>query len=231
MLRGVVFLPAICALWVLTASAAAVAQPASAPAAIAASQDSPLDQAKAAQTKAAQLFREGNFSAAADLLRFAYASDSRPILLFNAGQAYRKAERALDAKTMYEQFLVAAPEHPLGPEARGYIKDMELFLAMQARAKEVALELEEQLAAKQTIEKEAALKLEEERRRSLQIKQDLLHTQTQLENDRKKLASRRRWLLGIGITAAVVVAGVSISVGATFYDRASTNGGTVDIEK
>jgi len=238
---GLSFLVMLAVVFVGTAAASAQPSPAAvaerpraapseepAPAALGLS----LAEAKVAQDKAAELFREDQFTAAAELLRQAYLGDSRPILLFNAGQAYRKAERALEAKAMYEKFLAAAPEHPLGPETRGYIKDMELFIAMQARAKEVALNLEEQLVATQTSEKQAARRLEEERLRSQQIRQALLQTQTQLERDRKKLVSRRRWILGLGIGSSLAVAAiVGVTVGLISNARASTDGGTALIAK
>ena len=190
----------------------------------------PLADAKATQARAAQLFRDKQFAEAAELLQAAYVHDPRPILLFNAGQAYRKAERAAEAKSMYEQFLAAAPGHPLVPETRGYIKDMESLSAMQLRVKQVSLALEEQLAATQLSEKQAAQTLEQERQRSLQISQALLHTQAQLERDRQKLASRRRWILGLalGIPAAVAAV-VGGAAGAYVSSRASTDGGTVTI--
>lgn len=191
-----------------------------------------LADAKAAQARAAQLFREKQFAEAAELLRVAYLHDPRPILLFNAGQAYRKAERAVEAKSMYEQFLAAAPGHPLAPETRGYIKDMEALSAMQLRVTQVSLALEEQLAATQISEKQAAATLEQERQRSLGMRQALLHTQAQLERDRKKLVSRRRWIVGLalGIPAAVAAI-IGGAAGVFISSRASTDGGTVVIER
>lgn len=210
----------------------AQAQPASEPTPSAAPEPSqdPLAEAKATQARAAQLFRDKQFAEAAELLQAAYVHDPRPILLFNAGQAYRKAERAAEAKSMYEQFLKAAPGHPLALETRGYIKDMESLSAMQLQVKQVSLALEEQLAATQLSERQAAQTLEQERQRSLQIRQALLNTQAQLERDRQKLASRRRWIVGLalGIPAAVAAI-VGGAAGAYISSRASTDGGTVTI--
>jgi tetratricopeptide (TPR) repeat protein len=90
-------------------------------------------EAKMAQAQAAELFHQGRFAEAAELLRYAYAGDPHPILLFNAGQAYRKAERALEAKYMYERFVQTAPDHPLAPEARGYMKDIRPLRPTQRR--------------------------------------------------------------------------------------------------
>lgn len=215
-----------------TARGRAQAQPASerTPSAAPEAPADPLAAAKATQARAAQLFRDQQFAEAAELLKSAYVDDPRPILLFNAGQAYRKAERAAEAKSMYEQFLKAAPGHPLAPETRGYIKDMESLSAMQLQVKQVSLALEEQLAATQLSERQAAQTLEQERQRSLQIRQALLNTQAQLERDRQKLASRRRWIVGLalGIPAAVAAI-VGGAAGAYLSSRASTDGGTVTI--
>jgi tetratricopeptide (TPR) repeat protein len=190
--------------------------------------EDPVAEAKAAETKAAQLFRENRFTEAAELLRLAYDKQPRPILLFNAGQAFRKAEHAEEAKAMYEQFLAAAPEHALSAEARGYIKDMETLLSVQERAKQVAFALEEQLAATQTSQKQVARKLEEERQRSLQIQQDLLRTQAQLEH--QKYVAHRRLVLGlsIGIPLLALAAG-AIGLGGYFSARVHTTGGTITL--
>lgn len=187
---------------------------------------------KALQARAAQLFHANQFVEAAELLQLVYKSEPRPILLFNAGQAYRKAERAAEAQAMYEQFLTVAPAHALAPEARGYIKDMAALLAMQQRAREVALALEEHLAATESSKQQAALALQQERQRAQSIKQALLRTEVQLAQDRKKLASRRRWILGLAlgipVTMAAIIGGAA---GAFYYSRASTDGGTAVIEK
>jgi hypothetical protein len=83
---------------------------------------------------ASALFKVGNYLEAASELNLAYALVPQPIYLFNIAQAYRKAQRAAAAKVMYEKFLEAAPNHPLAPEARGYMADMEaLAHAQEAR--------------------------------------------------------------------------------------------------
>lgn len=191
-----------------------------------------LAAARAAQARAARLFRDNQFIEAAELLQLAYQYDARPILLFNAGQAYRKAERAAEAKSLYEQFLVAAPQHALVPETRGYLRDMEALIAMQLRAQQVALALEEQLAAQQSSEKQAALALSQERQRALQIQKALLQTQEQLARDRQKLRSRRRWILGLAIGIPLAMGAIVGSLaGGLYYSRASTDGGTAVITK
>ncbi len=134
-------------------------------------------EAQEAKSKASQLFHENRFVEAAQLLRMAYSGDPRPILLFNAGQAYRRAEMPQEARAMYEQFLALAPDHVLAGETRGYIKDMEALEATQAHAKLVTFALEERLEQVKTREQQAAMKLEKERQAALQAKQALTLTQ------------------------------------------------------
>jgi tetratricopeptide (TPR) repeat protein len=187
-------------------------------------------EAKAAQQRAAQVFREGKFVEAAELLLFAYGSDPRPILLFNAGQAYRKAEHPEEAKLTYERFVAAAPDHALVPETRGYIKDMETLLATQARSRQVALELEDRLEKTQTHAKQAALLLEKERLQALLAKQQLTQTQAQLLRERNRPLHRRPVFWGpmIGVASAVVV---GVTLGVVLGTRGRTDGGNVIIEE
>lgn len=235
MCRDVVFLLMIQALGGLTAQSLAQAQTAAPPPSAPAASifepaptgfEDPAAEAKVAEAQAAQMFRENRFTDAAELLKLAHSKQPRPILLFNAGQAYRKAERAAEAKAMYEQFLDAAPTHPLGAEARGYLKDMEVLLSMQERAKQVAFALEEQLAATQTSGKQAARKLEEERLRSLQFQQELWQTQVQLEHHKREAHRRIKLTLGIGIPLVAVAIG-GVVAGVYITSRVQTIGGTI----
>lgn len=180
-------------------------------------------EAKAAQQRAAQVFREGKFVEAAELLLFAYRGDARPILLFNAGQAYRKAERAEEAKHTYEQFLAAAPEHALAPETRGYVKDMELLLATQARSRQVALALEDKLERTQT---EAARAMERERVQAALTKQAL----RQLQRERNRPIHRRPWFWGV-MSGVAVAAAAGLTIGIVLGTRGRTDGGNVLIEE
>lgn len=181
-----------------------------------------LADAKAAQVRAAQLFRDQHYPEAADLLRRAYIGDPRPILLFNAGQAYRKAELPGPAKEMYEAFLRVVPEHALAPETRGYVKDMEALIATQSRAREV-----EQAAA--VAAKKAALEIEKKRTEALHAQAELEKTQAQLKNLRKPIYRRGVFwaALGVGVIAIVVASGI----GGFVSERTSTDGGTVEISR
>lgn len=190
---------------------------------VAAPEPVPLVEAKAAQQRAAQVFRDGKFVEAAELLLFAYRGDPRPILLFNAGQAYRKAERAQEAKQTYERFLAAAPEHTLAPETRGYVKDMELLLVTQARSRQVALELEDKLEKTQT---EAALALERERVQAALAKQAM----TQLQRERNRPIHKRPWFWGV-MSGVAVAAAAGLTLGIILGTRGRTDGGNVVIEE
>jgi tetratricopeptide (TPR) repeat protein len=202
------------------ATAGAVAEPPPAGA------DLSLADARAAQAQAAQLFRENKYTEAAELLRLSYRGDPRPILLFNAGQAYRKADNPMAAKQVYELFLSVAPQHPLAPETRGYLKDMEALLSTQARAQQVARALEERLAATKRSEKQTARALEAEQLRSLQTNEQLLQTQAQLERERHKPLHQRPWFWGVMTGVAVVVIS-AVAVGTYVGVRGTTEGGTV----
>jgi tetratricopeptide (TPR) repeat protein len=181
-----------------------------------------LADAKAAQARAAQLFRDQRFPEAADLLRLAYRGDPRPILLFNAGQAYRKAELAAPAREMYEAFLKVAPEHALAPETRGYVKDMEALLSTQSRARAV-----EKAAAEAA--QQAALEIEKKRSETQRAQAELAKTQAQLQSLRKPLYRRAGFWVGIGIGVLVVVA--AGAVGGFVAERTRTDGGTLEISR
>ena len=108
----------------------------------------PLIDAKDAELHAklaSALFKSGNYLEAARELNTAYALVPQPIYLFNIAQAYRKALRAAAAKSMYQKFLEAAPSHPLAPEARGYMADMEAL----AHAQEARNDAQEELSRQQ----------------------------------------------------------------------------------
>jgi tetratricopeptide (TPR) repeat protein len=193
-----------------------------------------LVEAQEAKNKASQLFHENKFKEAAELLRIAYLGDPRPILLFNAGQAYRKAEMAQEAVAMYKEFLSLVPDHPLAAETQGYIKDMEALLAAQAHAKEVAFALEERLEEVKTREQQAAeqaaAKLEKEHLATLQTKQALTLTQQQLLRERNKPFYKKPWFWSVTTGGSVVVI-AGIAVGAFFLARAKTDAGTVVISQ
>jgi tetratricopeptide (TPR) repeat protein len=108
--------------------------------------------------EAAALFKAGQHVEAADKLMLVYDTDPQPLLLFNAGQAYRRAKRPSQAKEAYQRFLSAAPEHSLVPEVRGYVRDMDTLLEMQQREQQISLQLQQEkevsTSAQQALQKE-----------------------------------------------------------------------------
>lgn len=103
--------------------------------------------------QAAALFKEQKFGEAGDKLVLANQANPHPVILFNAGQAYRKAMRPLDAKRAYQEFVTKYPSHALSPEAKGYIQTLEVLIAQTEEKKQVELALLEQ---KEKSEKELA---------------------------------------------------------------------------
>lgn len=98
-----------------------------------------------------RLFRDQRFDDAIREYLSAYAINSNPVLLFNIGQAHRKAGRLQEARRAYEQFKEAAPDSPLVPEAEAHV------LAARAGSELARLEAE-RTTAEQTArarEKEA----------------------------------------------------------------------------
>jgi len=90
------------------------------------------------------------------------------VFLFNAGQAYRKAEQRKQALDMYQEYVKVAPEGSLATEARGYITELQAFIKAEASLSDVNLALEtEQTQLQQEKQKEQQLELAltKERRR------------------------------------------------------------------
>lgn len=91
---------------------------------------------------ARQLFNQRDYAAAARSLEQAYQRDPRPLFLFNAGQALRKASLHAEAIRLYQRFLVAAPDHPLAVEAREYVSTLQQLAKQDERNKQIELSME-----------------------------------------------------------------------------------------
>ena len=98
-----------------------------------------------------QLFSRQDYGSAAEVLEQAYAREPKPILLFNAGQSYRKAERYRDATRCYERFLIFAPKHPLATEANDHLRTLKVLQEQQDKRREIELAIEQ---TQQQLEKE-----------------------------------------------------------------------------
>ena len=155
-------------------------------------------------TKARQLFQERKFAEAAQALQRAYAFDPNPLFLFNAGQAYRKAEQRKEALEMYQRYLEVDEKGPLAAEARGYVTDIQAFLGAQDRLQNAQIELETKESQNQKTQQ--ALKAEKER--SLFIEQAL-------QKEQNKPFYKKGWfyavsVVGGGVVLAAVIAAIVV---------------------
>jgi tetratricopeptide (TPR) repeat protein len=178
--------------------------------------------------RSVEAFQSKDFLRAAAELRAAYRQDPKPLLLFNIGQAYRRAGRAQEALDAYEQFLRADPKSPLRPETEGYCNDMRTLIEEQKRKAqvEIALETEKQTTA----EKERALRAEKERAALTQ--QKLVLEQKRAEDERSRQKARRRLIIGLSVGAVTlaVLSGAAIAVGIALRPRdPTTDGGFVNV--
>lgn len=156
---------------------------------------------------ARQYFQERKYSEAADEMLRAYAFSPKPLFLFNAGQAYRKAARYQEALDMYRHYLEAAPDGPLAGEANGNVMDLQALIKAQENLQDVSLRLETQ---------SSQLELERRKAEAMELA---------LKKERKK-----PWYKHPAFVVAATAIGVGVVVGAAValgLDGASrTQGGT-----
>lgn len=178
--------------------------------------------------RSVEAFQAKDFMRAADELKAAYRQDPKPLLLFNVGQAYRRAGKAQEALDAYESFLRADPKNPLRPETEGYCNDMRALLVEQQRKAQVESALVDQ--QQRTKEKEQALRAEQER--AQQAQRNLLAEQQRAEQERTRQQARRRLIIGLsvaGITLAVL-GGAAVAVGVALRPQdPTTDGGFVNV--
>ncbi len=154
-------------------------------------------------TKARQFFQQRKFAEAAQALQRAYAFDPNPLFLFNAGQAYRKAELRKEALEMYQRYLEVDEKGPLAAEARGYVNDLQALLKAQERLQETQVEL----ISKESTAKQTQEALEAEKRKSQLI-------EAALKKEKEKPVYKRTWfivgasILGVGALSLAGVFGV-----------------------
>lgn len=155
--------------------------------------------ANAEVTRARQLFQERKFAEAAQALQRAYAFEPNPLFLFNAGQAYRKAEQRKEALEMYQRYLEVDEKGPLAAEARGYVSDLQAFLKAQERLQDAQVELEtKESQAKRTQE---ALKAEKERS---------LFMEQALKKETNKPFYKKSWFYAVvGIGGILLLTGIA----------------------
>ncbi len=160
--------------------------------------------------QAQALFKEQKFSDAADHLMSAYEREPKAVLLFNAGQAYRKALRPVEAKSAYQKLVTTYPEHPLVPEAKGYIQTLDALIAEVQAKQQIELSLMEQKAKS---EKELA----EERARREAVQKEL--------SKYKKPYYKTVWF-GLLMAGGALAVGTVILVPILVNAASKTNGGT-----
>lgn len=190
----------------------------------------PLDPARIAQqdpnaprivnaneevAKARQLFQERKFAEAAQALQRAYAFDPNSLFLFNAGQAYRKAELRKEALEMYQRYLEVDEKGPLAAEARGYVADLQAFIKAQDRLKETQVEL----ISKESTAKKTQEALDAEKRKAQFI-------EAALRKEKEKPFYKKPWfIVGASIVGVGLVSGAGVLVIMEFLK--DTNTGTL----
>lgn len=92
---------------------------------------------------ARSMFARQDYVAAAAAMERAYAREPRPMLLFNVGQAYRKAARYPEAVTAYQRFLEIAPQHPMALDARDHLRTITILSSQEDKRKQIELEMAE----------------------------------------------------------------------------------------
>lgn len=175
--------------------------------------------------RAQSFFKEQRFSDAADALKLAYAQTPNPLFLFNAGQAYRKALRPVDAKEMYERFIAAAPRSPLVPEAKGYVQTLDILIGEQQAKQQAELTLLQEQQAKQRAEENLSQK-ETELAEQIRKREE---AQRQLDRVKNAPLYKKGWFWGL--TSGVLVGGATIAIGVglglTLY---KTDGGKIVLQ-
>lgn len=153
--------------------------------------------------RARQLFQEQKFTESAEELQRAYVIEPKPLFLFNAGQAYRKAGKRPEALDMYQRYIEVAPDGPLLPEARSNVADLKSLIQAEDSLKDVNLKLETE--SKQLMEAEQALRKERQ----------------------KPWYKRTPFIVAATTAGSVLVVGAVIVVGLELAGR--TTGGTIPV--
>lgn len=85
--------------------------------------------------QAAQRFQEGRYDDAIAAFEAAYAIKQDPALLFNMGNAHRRAGHLEDALATYQRLLAVDPETPQRAEVRGYMAELRTRLDLRVGAR------------------------------------------------------------------------------------------------
>ena len=153
------------------------------------------------------LYQQERFVEAAAAMELAYQARPRPLYLFNAAQAYRRANRPREALVYYHRFLDVAPEASQASETRGYIKNMELLQAEEERAAQEAAAREQAQAA------------------AARSQVDLTLTRGRAERSEQARRRVRTRALIISSVAGAVVIGVAVTLSVILTRDPSTDWG------
>ena len=156
--------------------------------------------------RAGAAFSDSRFDEAIAYLTVAYTRQPAPPILFNIGQAHRKAGHTQKALEFYERFLRDHVRSPLVPEAAAQADAMRAKLAA------------EQATVKKTEAEQLARELAEHAEQAAQLHQaERLQADAALRKEvaRKELpVYKRKWFWGLlgGLIGSGVIAGVAVGL-------------------
>jgi len=93
-------------------------------------------KAEAVYNEGQQSYAAGNFTAAAERFKAAYAIDPDPAYLFNIAQALREDRKCADSASYYHRFLDQVASAPNLDKVRGYLDEVEACARAQAPKEE-----------------------------------------------------------------------------------------------
>lgn len=156
--------------------------------------------------RAGALFKAADYDGAISEYWLAYELKPQSIIVFNVAQAHRKAERWVEAQTLYERYLREEPRSPIAGEVEGYITEaQERLRAQQLNS--------DNRAARRLMQANSALaeRMAEIREIEKQIAQKRLAA---AGREPSRPIYRRAWFWGvIGAAAVGVALGVGLGVG------------------
>lgn len=159
--------------------------------------------------QAQALLKERKYAEAGDQLQASYRANPDPVVLFNAGQAYRKALRPIEARAAYQKLVDEHPSHQLAQEAKGYIQTLDVLIQEMNEKQKIEMALLEQ---KEASERD----LLSERQRREQSEREL--------SKYKKPVHKRAWFwVGVG-AAVLVLGGVGLAIWADKYNEITVGG-------
>ena len=156
--------------------------------------------------RAGAAFADSRYDEAIAYLTASYARQPAPAILFNIGQAHRKAGHTAEALQVYERFLRDNARSPLAPEAAAHADAMRAKLAAEqatvqkAEAEQLARERGEQAERAAELHQAERLQAEAALRKEVARKEQPVY--------------KRKWFWGLlgGLVGAGVIAGVAVGL-------------------